>query len=348
MSHLSNKESKRIANLYLAISDVFKELGSIEAKVRSGELKERKYDQLCDELRAVLVICFRHLRWVEENCQEKTGRRPLCIKHSSILYEHAIKKRALWGKETPFYPDFNKPLELKKQSANSINKCLNDLTKGCQTAVESSDQKTIDNFRDLCLKYSDSPNQKFGEDIVDRYNELKGERGTDWVKNFLHTQKSVMDVLKVLEAVNSKSAEPKKKTNLDSVITQAEKQHPALIVKLNKTSKSNLNLRTQDLENITALFEWLSSDYREAKIGNKDMKEAGNRLKEKTGLRYIQSQSKTTVGKRGRAYETMLDGKKYPLTEHVNSTTSSYMYRVAWCWDEKRSKVIVGFIGSHQ
>jgi hypothetical protein len=97
-------------------------------------------------------------------------------------------------------------------------------------------------------------------------------------------------------------------------------------------------------------LRWLATTYHGAKTGVRcpDLVESCRRA---SGFRYTAHQSEVTMGQYASDYEVTWGGKGVKLREHVGFGTSRdprHTIRVAFFFDDKTKRVVVGYIGLHQ
>jgi hypothetical protein len=97
-------------------------------------------------------------------------------------------------------------------------------------------------------------------------------------------------------------------------------------------------------------LRWLATTYHGAKAGLTcpDLDESCRRV---SGFRYTAHQSEVTMGQYASDYEVTWRGKLVKLREHIGFGTSRdrrHTIRVAFFFDDKTKRVVVGYVGLHQ
>jgi hypothetical protein len=98
------------------------------------------------------------------------------------------------------------------------------------------------------------------------------------------------------------------------------------------------------------VLRWLATTYHGAKTGvsRPDLVESCRRAR---GFRYAAHQSEVTMGQYKSDYEITWRGKVVTLKEHVGFGTSRdprHTIRVAFFFDDRTKKIVVGYVGLHQ
>jgi hypothetical protein len=124
--------------------------------------------------------------------------------------------------------------------------------------------------------------------------------------------------------------------------------------------KDNLKIIENRVEKDAHLFDqpellfgalrWLATTYHAAKTGVScpDLDQSCRRA---SGFRYAAHQSEVTMGQYKSDYEITWRGKVVKLKEHVGCGTSKdprHTIRVAFFFDDRSKRVVVGYIGPHQ
>ena len=122
-------------------------------------------------------------------------------------------------------------------------------------------------------------------------------------------------------------------------------------------AKSQQNSAFEKPEEVFQALSWLATYLRIGKL-NPDVGVNLNEVLDeslKKAVRpnwfYTPRQSSTATGKYPDSYTTSHQGKKYDLHEHIGrgkSHSAKGNIRIAFAWDEKKGKLIVGYIGRHQ
>ncbi len=144
--------------------------------------------------------------------------------------------------------------------------------------------------------------------------------------------------------------------NVEDAVNQAERTFENELVFVLNT-KLQQNSAFQKPDEVFKALAWLATNLRVAKL-NPDI---GVNLHEaldeslKKAVRpnwfYTPRQSPTATGKHPDSYTTAHEGTRYDLHEHIGrgkSHDAKGTVRIAFAWDEKKRKLIVGYIGRHQ
>jgi hypothetical protein len=124
------------------------------------------------------------------------------------------------------------------------------------------------------------------------------------------------------------------------------KDHPVIIE--NRIEKEAGYFYRPEL--LYGALRWLATTYRGAKTGVScpDLVESCRRA---SGFRYTAHQSEVTMGQYASDYEVTWGGKVVQLREHVGFGTSRdprHTIRVAFFFNDKTKRVVVGYVGLHQ
>jgi hypothetical protein len=107
----------------------------------------------------------------------------------------------------------------------------------------------------------------------------------------------------------------------------------------------------EEPELLYAALKWLATIYRDAKAGIERCSDLDKSCREACQFRYTAHQSETTMGMFASDYEVTYRGAKFKLREHIRfgiSTEPRHTIRVAFFFDEKKQKVVIGYVGQHQ
>ena len=140
--------------------------------------------------------------------------------------------------------------------------------------------------------------------------------------------------------------------NVNEAISRAQELFPEqLVFALN--SKSDKESPFKRPAEAFAALVWLATDYhhlRWTKPGEDPRFE--ERLKKSCpGWSYKPHQSNATKKQFVEWYETVVEGRRYELGEHLGKGTSAdpqKTIRIAFAWDDERGQVVVGYVGVHQ
>ena len=143
-------------------------------------------------------------------------------------------------------------------------------------------------------------------------------------------------------------------TPLDTVneaVARAEESFPnQLAISLN--SKSAKNSPFQRPGEVFDALAWLATVYHSRRMRPGKQPHFDKLLREScSGWSYKPKQTEVTKEQFDEWYTTTMDGRSYDLDAHIgkgNSYDPKNTLRVAFAWDDERSKVIVGYIGHHQ
>lgn len=107
----------------------------------------------------------------------------------------------------------------------------------------------------------------------------------------------------------------------------------------------------EEPEFLYAAFKWLATTYRNARLGNERCPDLDKSCREACDFRYNAHQSDITMSMFPADYEMTYDGEKVRLKEHIGFGTSTeprHTIRIAFFFDDKTNKVIIGYLGQHQ
>ena len=98
-------------------------------------------------------------------------------------------------------------------------------------------------------------------------------------------------------------------------------------------------------------LQWLATIYHDAKNGARICPDLDASCRKASGFRYSAHQSEVTMGQYASDYQVTWGGKKIKLREHIGFGTSRdprHTIRVAFFFDDRTKKVVVGYVGLHQ
>ena len=104
-------------------------------------------------------------------------------------------------------------------------------------------------------------------------------------------------------------------------------------------------------ELLYAAFNWLATTYWNARTGVERCADLDHSCRESCQFRYNAHQSEITMSTYAADYEVTFGGARLKLKEHIGygvSTEPRHTIRVAFFFDEKTRKVIIGYVGQHQ
>ena len=138
---------------------------------------------------------------------------------------------------------------------------------------------------------------------------------------------------------------------VNEAVARAEESFPnQLAISLN--SKSAKNSPFQRPGEVFDALAWLATVYHSRRMRPGKQPHFDKLLREScSGWSYKPKQTEVTKEQFDEWYTTTMDGRSYDLDAHVgkgNSYDPKNTLRVAFAWDDERSKVIVGYIGHHQ
>lgn len=109
-----------------------------------------------------------------------------------------------------------------------------------------------------------------------------------------------------------------------------------------------------DPHSVLLALRWLATTYHDSRTGKKECPDREISVREAVpGWSYEPHQSKNTMNHRKyRAwYHTIYNGREFSLPEHLKCSStkdSRHSIRIAFNWDEKSEKVVLGYLGQHQ
>jgi hypothetical protein len=136
----------------------------------------------------------------------------------------------------------------------------------------------------------------------------------------------------------------------ESTIKTAAKDFRGRLTVLDGRIEKDANL-FEEPELLYAALKWLATTYRDAKAGIERCADLDKSCRETCQFRYTAHQSEITMGMFASDYEVTYRGVKFQLREHVGYGTSTeprHTIRVAFFFDEKKHKVVIGYVGQHQ
>ena len=114
---------------------------------------------------------------------------------------------------------------------------------------------------------------------------------------------------------------------------------------------SKESFQFEEPELLYSALKWLATTYWNARAGTQRCSDLDKACREACQFRYNAHQSEITMGMYATEYEVSYGGTKVRLKEHLGFGTSTeprHAIRIAFFFDEKKRKVIIGFIGQHQ
>ncbi len=143
-------------------------------------------------------------------------------------------------------------------------------------------------------------------------------------------------------------------TPVDSVadaVARAEREFgDKLVFALNSKSDADSN-PFEDPEEVLSALQFLATTYRDAKLGVTPCRDLDQALREVNGWFYQGGQSEITMRTYSAWYQCRWNGDTYWAGEHIGTGTNKdprYTIRIAFTWEPRQRKIIIGFIGQHQ
>ncbi len=123
-----------------------------------------------------------------------------------------------------------------------------------------------------------------------------------------------------------------------------------LLIHLNKKSDPDYDYN-RPKEAWDAL-EWLATTYHQTQTGKIRVKDLNESIRKTcSGWDYKPDQTDITVNTYREWYTTSINGAAYQLRRHIGKGTgrqNSNIIRIAFTWDDRSQRVIIGYIGPHQ
>jgi len=106
----------------------------------------------------------------------------------------------------------------------------------------------------------------------------------------------------------------------------------------------------KDPQQIFRALEWVATVYVNSRRTGVEGGDIRLSCKDQTGMDYVPHQSEVTMGMFDRDYFIEVDGVRVPLEMHLKKGVSkdSNSIRIAFAYDSKSERVIIGYIGKHQ
>ena len=157
------------------------------------------------------------------------------------------------------------------------------------------------------------------------------------------------EVVRSYADVQETLASPPDFGDVVSVLEFVENRWPNEL-RLALNNNSDHKLYFDQPNQVYSALEWLATTYRNSRTGEKPISNLDVSLFTTCGWRYRPFQPDAAPGKYRSDYQTIDDGEKYILDEHIGRGTGRTpgQIRVAFAWDEERKMVVVGYIGRHQ
>lgn len=229
--------------------------------------------------------------------------------------------------------------------------------------------KLARNIRELREKYAEvlSGNKEF-EEVVNLYEQeleiAKHERNQAMrtIDELEQANRSLTARIQTLKnALNTKkgntgdadaegTVKPQSIDSMGDVLKNIDEQYDDVLIILKKARKSCKKSLFNNPKQVYDAIKWLATTYRSTRRGEtrQDLKKS---CIEQTGMQYKPGQSEVTMGENPQDYFVKWNNKNTPLTEHLvqgSSGKEQDMIRIAFFYDKKTSKVIIGYIGKHQ
>jgi hypothetical protein len=109
-----------------------------------------------------------------------------------------------------------------------------------------------------------------------------------------------------------------------------------------------------DPHSVLLALRWLATTYHDSRTGKKECPDREISVREAIpGWSYEPHQSKLTMNHRKYRswYHTNYNGQEFSLPEHLKCSSTKdarHSIRIAFNWDEKSKKVVLGYLGQHQ
>ncbi|HEX7051392.1 MAG TPA: hypothetical protein VF188_14390 [Longimicrobiales bacterium] len=107
----------------------------------------------------------------------------------------------------------------------------------------------------------------------------------------------------------------------------------------------------EDAESVRRALQCLATTYHDARTGIAPCPDLDAAFLNDSGFHYCPHQSPVTMGRYANYYQTQWEGESVPLEEHLRKGTSRdprRALRIAFHFDARRKRIIVGYIGQHQ
>ncbi len=105
-------------------------------------------------------------------------------------------------------------------------------------------------------------------------------------------------------------------------------------------------------EEVWVAFEWLATNYYLSKTKQQSCADLdGDIAQTISGWSYSGHQKEATMKAHEEWYKCSYDGRRPWIPEHLksgNSRAAEDAIRIAFTWDEKTRKIVIGFVGQHQ
>jgi hypothetical protein len=196
---------------------------------------------------------------------------------------------------------------------------------------------------DLYKEISEEQAKRFGEQIagVDRKAHEYQSEAVRWRRAYLTTY--------LAGFASGGSPEPQGHlTSMEAVAAAADEFKDCLKIIETRIEKETGYFDKPEL--IYGVLRWLATTYHGAKTGV-SCPNLVDSCRRASGFRYAAHQSEITMGQYASDYEITWRGKLIKLKEHVGFGTSRdprHTIRIAFFFDDRTKKVVVGYIGLHQ
>ena len=189
----------------------------------------------------------------------------------------------------------------------------------------------------------ESENQRMAEELrMLQANLANAEESGEYWRELAHSAS---------EARSAEAEEENAPKSAAEAVERAKREFPdELLIALNSQSEVENNPFIRPDE-IRRALTWLVQGYRGSRIGELKITDYNLSVKEACGWTYKASQSDSTMGKHREEYRTRVGGRTHVLREHIGKGTSKdprHTIRIAFDFDRRTRKVIVGYIGVHQ
>ena len=139
--------------------------------------------------------------------------------------------------------------------------------------------------------------------------------------------------------------------SLAAAVNRAREWHSnRLIFRLNSESWVDGN-PFEDYQSVSDAFEWMATTYYLARQDDFDHAQLGESLYRFCRWKYSSSQSDGSFFQNEGQYRMLVNGRAYFLNEAIGKGVGDdpvNAIRIAFYWDRRRERVVIGYIGQHQ
>ncbi|MBZ0114480.1 MAG: hypothetical protein K8J08_18600 [Thermoanaerobaculia bacterium] len=271
---------------------------------------------------------YHHRMWSPRSVEASRARM-----HFEILHPVSLAAAPVFERNAPSWPTLERSVrrrEFEKKGADA-----GAWAKLCEQEAQSMEQE----------------NQQLTKTNVDLEAALSEAKSQlhDLERRCEGLQASLIEVQKTRAQPLDEQLAPE---DLSEAVARAEALYPAeLTLALNGASEVRGNPFERPLEALQAL-EFLAHVWRPMKLGTSAKSvDLDIELRERCGWKYRSSQSEQTMKKYRSEYTTTVDGKIFWLGPHIATRSAKdpkHSLRIAFNWDERCERVVVGYIGQHQ